>query len=73
MAIAGASGTLLGEGGGDEPWRQQFLGQWSSRIGGGTDQIQGNVIAERVLGLPRDARPDKDVPFRELARLATTR
>jgi hypothetical protein len=23
-----------------------------------------------VLGLPRDARPDKDVPFRELARLA---
>ena len=70
MAIAGASGTLLGEGGGDEPWRQQFLGQWSSRIGGGTDQIQGNVIAERVLGLPRDARPDKDVPFRELARLA---
>jgi alkylation response protein AidB-like acyl-CoA dehydrogenase len=70
MAITGAAGTLLGGDDIDESWRQQFLGQWSSRIGGGTDQIQGNVIAERVLGLPRDARPDKDVPFRELARLA---
>jgi alkylation response protein AidB-like acyl-CoA dehydrogenase len=70
MAITGATGTLLGGEDLDEAWRQQFLGQWSSRIGGGTDQIQGNVIAERVLGLPRDARPDKDVPFRELARLA---
>jgi alkylation response protein AidB-like acyl-CoA dehydrogenase len=68
MAITGASGTLLGGDGVDEAWRQQFLVQWSSRIGGGTDQIQGNVIAERVLGLPRDVRPDKDVPFRELAR-----
>ena len=70
MAITGASGTLLGGGGVDEAWRQQFLVQWSSRIGGGTDQIQGNVIAERVLGLPRDVRPDKDVPFRELAQPA---
>jgi alkylation response protein AidB-like acyl-CoA dehydrogenase len=68
MAITGAAGTLLGGEDLDEAWRQQFLGQWSSRIGGGTDQIQGNVIAERVLGLPRDARPDKDVPFRELTR-----
>ena len=70
MAITGATGTLLGGEDLDEAWRQAFLGQWSSRIGGGTDQIQGNVIAERVLGLPRDARPDKDVPFRELARAA---
>ena len=70
MAITGAAGTLLGGEDLDEAWRQQFLGQWSSRIGGGTDQIQGNVIAERVLGLPRDARPDKGVPFRELARPA---
>ena len=33
-------------------WQQQFLMQWSSRIGGGTEQIQRNVIGERVLGLP---------------------
>ena len=49
-------------------WQHQFLGQWSVRIGGGTDQVQRNVIGERVLGLPREARADKDVPFRELAK-----
>ena len=47
-------------------WQQQFLGQWSSRLGGGTEQIQRNVIGERVLGLPGEPRPDKDTPFREL-------
>jgi alkylation response protein AidB-like acyl-CoA dehydrogenase len=34
-----------------------FLSQWSSKIGGGTEQMQRNMIAERALGLPRDPRP----------------
>ena len=33
------------------------------RIGAGTDEIIRNTIAERLLELPPDIRPDKDVPF----------
>jgi alkylation response protein AidB-like acyl-CoA dehydrogenase len=67
VALQGAAGMLYD---GDAPangyWQQQFLMQWSSRIGGGTEQIQRNVIGERVLGLPGEPRVDKDVAFRDL-------
>jgi len=68
LALQRAAGMLANADALDDGrWQQQFLSQWGSRIGGGTEQIQRNVIGERVLGLPPDVRVDKDVPFRELA------
>jgi alkylation response protein AidB-like acyl-CoA dehydrogenase len=67
LALEGARGML---GTGDAPqngmWQQVFLNQWGIRTGGGTEQIQRNVIGERVLGLPGDPRTDKTLPFRDL-------
>jgi len=38
-------------------WSEHLLGAPGYRIAGGTEEIQRNIIAERVLGLPREPRP----------------
>ena len=49
-------------------WSEHVLGAPGYRIAGGSDEIQRNIIAERVLGLPAEPRADKDVAFRDLPR-----
>jgi alkylation response protein AidB-like acyl-CoA dehydrogenase len=69
VAVQGPAGGLIGP---DAPeqgyWQRQFLSSPSLRIAAGSDEVQRNVIGERVLGLPHDLRVDQDVPFRDAFR-----
>ena len=47
-------------------FQHRFLWAPGLRLGGGSDEIMKNIIAERVLGLPGDIRVDKTVPFRDI-------
>jgi alkylation response protein AidB-like acyl-CoA dehydrogenase len=69
-AMDAAGPASLGRFAGAGP-RDDFTESWLlaplSRIAGGTDQILRNTIAERILGLPQDHRPDKGVAFKDIA------
>jgi len=51
-------------------WSEHVLGAPGYKIAGGSDEIQRNIIGERVLGLPSEPRVDKDLPFSEAQRAA---
>jgi alkylation response protein AidB-like acyl-CoA dehydrogenase len=60
-----AAGTAAGRGHGEPgtfAWSEHLLGALGYRIAGGTEEIQRNIIAERVLGLPREPRPPAAAP-----------
>jgi alkylation response protein AidB-like acyl-CoA dehydrogenase len=48
-----------------ELWRDDVLNRFWVTIGGGTDEVHRNNIAERSLGLPPEPRVDKSVPWIE--------
>ena len=68
MELQGAAGFQFGEqstyAGG--MWQELYLGIPAIRIAGGTDEVQRNIIGERVLGLPTEARVDKGVSFKDI-------
>ncbi len=69
LAVQGAAGALVDASAPvNGAWQSFFLGIPGIRIGGGTDEIQRNIMSERFLGLPGDIRVDKDVAFKDVPR-----
>jgi alkylation response protein AidB-like acyl-CoA dehydrogenase len=72
--VADLGVSLLGPGGGvvgdDAPdggrWPEALLGAFAMHIGGGTDEVQRNIVGEMVLGLPREPDVSREVPFDRL-------
>lgn len=63
MELQGAAGVLMDASSG---YGQRYLDSPGSRLAGGTDEILRNILAERVIGLPGEARADKGIPFDQI-------
>jgi alkylation response protein AidB-like acyl-CoA dehydrogenase len=69
--LAGAAGMLQTGGplgGPAEPWNHGFLFSAALTIGGGTGEVQRNIVAERVLDLPHDLDVEAGQTWREARR-----
>jgi alkylation response protein AidB-like acyl-CoA dehydrogenase len=70
--VAGPSGAAWAAGDTASSSAINFLMRQAGSIGGGTTEMARNVVSERVLGMPRERRLDKDVAFRDVPRSPST-
>lgn len=72
--VAGEGAVAWSDGEGDLAFvGDDYLLRQTSSIGGGTTEMARNVIAERVLGMPREQAADRGIAFRDVPRGRTER
>lgn len=69
MEISGARGAASEAGDELAAWvRSELLIRFAVSIGGGTNEVQRNNLAERALGLPKELRNDHQIPWKDVPR-----
>jgi alkylation response protein AidB-like acyl-CoA dehydrogenase len=66
LDLQGPAGAVVDGLGAQHSFQKMLLTSASIRVGGGTAEIQRNILAEQVLGLPPDIRSDKGMPFTKI-------
>jgi alkylation response protein AidB-like acyl-CoA dehydrogenase len=72
LAVQGAYGMLTDDDSPSAGFQDFALSSPATSIAGGTDEIQRNHLAEKVLGLPREPGVENEQPFSEIAHGAST-
>jgi alkylation response protein AidB-like acyl-CoA dehydrogenase len=68
LEIAGPDGVTWDADDTNPHAADQYIFRQALSIGGGTVEMQRNLISERLLGMPREPAPDRDRPFSDVQR-----
>jgi alkylation response protein AidB-like acyl-CoA dehydrogenase len=68
LEVADSAGTAWTDDSAASHSAVNFLMRQGGSIGGGTVEMARNVVAERVLSMPRERAMDRDIPFRDVPR-----
>lgn len=66
LEIGGLDAVVWDGAAGADAHGRTYLQRQANSLGGGSAEMARNIISERILGMPREPAPDRDLPFREV-------